>query len=158
VPSARALSNQQNLSQQLLISEFLEGEIRMKIEFDGADLKRRGNKFAARKVIVDGHEFASAAEARRYGELKLLQRAGVIKALGVHPMYPLTINGVTVGKFTADFAYFEASRKIVEDVKGLVTEAASLRMRVFMALYPEHELKIVTKGQVKPMKQRKVAA
>lgn len=116
------------------------------------------NKFSARKVTLDGFEFASAAEAKRYGELKLLQRAGEIKALGVHPAYPLIINGTPVGKFTADFAYFEGGRKIVEDVKGIVTEAASLRMRVFMALYPEHELRVITKGQSKPFKQRKVAA
>jgi len=130
----------------------------LKIEIHGGDLKQSGNKFSARKVIIDGYEFASAAEARRYGELKLLQRAGVIKALGVHPVYPLNVRGVTVGKFTADFAYFDGGRKIVEDVKGVVTEAASLRMRVFMALYPEHELKVVQKGQSKAFKQRKFAA
>ena len=116
------------------------------------------NKFSARKVVLDGFEFDSAAEAKRYGELKLLQRAGVIKALGVHPKYPLTIRGVTIGVFTADFAYFEGGRKVCEDVKGVVTEAASLRMRVFAALYPEHELKVVQKGQPKAFKQRKVAA
>ncbi len=31
------------------------------------------NKFSARRVSIDGHEFASAAEARRYGELKFLE-------------------------------------------------------------------------------------
>lgn len=118
----------------------------------------KGNKFSARKTMIDGFEFASAAEARRYGELKLLQRAGLIKALGVHPIYPLTIHGVTVGKFTADFAYYEGGRKVCEDVKGVVTEAASLRMRVFMACYPDYELKVIQKGKSKPMRQRKVAA
>lgn len=116
------------------------------------------NKFSARKVTIDGHDFASSAEGRRYSELKLLERAHEIKALGVHPVYPLVVNGVTIGKFTADFAYFEGGRKIVEDVKGLVTEAASLRMRVFKALYPDHELKVIQNGQAKAFKQRKVAA
>ncbi|CAB4199202.1 Protein of unknown function DUF1064 [uncultured Caudovirales phage] len=116
------------------------------------------NKFSAKRVMLDGHEFASLAEAKRYSELKLLERAHEIKALGVHPVYPLSVNGVTIGKFTADFAYFEAGRKIVEDVKGVVTEAASLRMRIFKALYPDHELKVITKGQAKTFKQRKVAA
>lgn len=126
----------------------------MKIETDMAG----ANKFSARKVTLDGFEFASAAEAKRYGDLKLMQRAGLIRGLGVHPGYPLVINGVTVGKFTADFAYFEGGQKVVEDVKGVVTEAASLRMRIFMALYPEHELRVVKKGQAKLFKQRKVAA
>ncbi len=116
------------------------------------------NKFSAVRQTIDGHDFASGAEAKRYGELKWLERAKDIKALAVHPVYPLTVNGVTVGKFTADFAYFEGGRKIVEDVKGLVTPEASLRMRVFMALYPDHELRLVKKGVSSPFKQRKVAA
>lgn len=116
------------------------------------------NKFSALKQTIDGHEFASGAEAKRYGELKWLERAKDIKALAVHPVYPLTVNGVTIGKFTADFAYFCGGRKIVEDVKGMITEAASLRMRIFMALYPDHELRVVQKGQAKSVKQRKVAA
>ncbi len=116
------------------------------------------NKFSARKVSIDGHEFASVAEGKRYGELKLLERAREIRALGVHPRYPLTINGVTIGFYTADFAFFEGGRKIVEDVKGTVTEAASLRMRLFKALYPDHELRTVKRGQVSVVKQRKVAA
>lgn len=116
------------------------------------------NKFSARRVTLDGHEFASVAESRRYADLKLLERAREIKALGVHPVYPLVVNGVTIGKFTADFAYFEGGRKIVEDVKGLVTKDASLRMRIFKALYPDHELKVIQNGQAKLFKQRKVAA
>jgi hypothetical protein len=125
----------------------------------GTDIGRVGaNKFGARKVTLDGFEFASVAESRRYADLKLLERAREIKALGVHPVYPLVVNGVTIGKFTADFAYFEGGRKIVEDVKGLVTKDASLRMRIFKALYPDHELKVIQNGQAKLFKQRKVAA
>jgi hypothetical protein len=114
-------------------------------------------KFGARKVEIDGHTFASAAEAGRYGQLKLLERAREIKALGIHPAYPLRVNGVLIGTYTADFAYFEGGRQIVEDVKGMVTAEASLRMRVFMACYPGHELRIVDrKGGWEKFKQRSV--
>lgn len=116
------------------------------------------SKFGARKVELDGHTFASKAEADRYAQLKWLERARDIKALAVHPVFFLVVNGVTVGKFTADFMYHEGGRKVVEDVKGLVTPEASLRMRVFMALYPDHELRVVKKGVPTQFKQRKVAA
>jgi hypothetical protein len=115
-------------------------------------------KFGARKVELDGHTFASAAEAARYSQLKLLERAREIKALGVHPAYPLSVNGVLIGKYTADFVYYEGGRQIVEDVKGLVTAESSLRMRVFMACYPTHELRIVDrKGGWEKFKQRAVS-
>ena len=116
------------------------------------------SKFGARKVTVGGIEFASQAEANRFNQLKLLERAREIKALGVHPSYPLVVNGVTIGKYTADFCYFEGGRQITEDVKGVVTPEASLRMRVFMALHPSHELRIVDrKGGWEKFKQRAVS-
>ena len=116
-------------------------------------------KFGARKVTLDGIEFASQAEANRFSQLKLLERAREIKALGVHPSWPLVVNNVAIGRYTADFVYFEGGRQIVEDVKGIVTPEASLRMRVFMALYPTHELRIVDrKGSWERFKQRAVTA
>lgn len=116
------------------------------------------SKFGARKVTIDGIAFASQAEGNRYSQLKLLERAREIKALGVHPRYPLKVNGVVIGVYTADFAYFEGGRQIVEDVKGMVTPEASLRMRVFMALFPTHELRIVdSKGGWEKFKQRAVS-
>lgn len=117
------------------------------------------SKFGARKITFDGIDFASQAEANRYSQLKLLERAREIKALDVHPKYPLKVNGVLIGVYTADFTYFEGGQQIVEDVKGIVTSEASLRMRVFMALYPSHELRIVDrKGGWERFKQRAVTA
>lgn len=115
-------------------------------------------KFNARKVTIDGIDFASQAEAKRYGELKWLERAGDIKALTCHPKFPLTINGVTIGHYTGDFLYFSGGRKTLEDVKGKVTAEASLRLRVFKALHPEIAIHIHRRGENKPLKQRKVAA
>lgn len=115
-------------------------------------------KFGARKVTLDGIDFASQAEANRYSQLKLLERARDIKALAVHPKFPLHVNGVLIGVYTADFLYYEGGRQIVEDVKGVITPEASLRMRVFMAIYHKHELRIVDrKGGWEKFKQRAVA-
>lgn len=116
---------------------------------------KRTNKFGAKKTEVDGIVFASKAEAERYGTLKLLERARQVRAVSVQPEFPLRINGVLVGFYKADFSYFEGGRQIVDDVKGMITEAASLRMRVFMACYPNAELRIVDgQGRAKKFKQR----
>lgn len=115
------------------------------------------NKFSARTVEIDGIKYPSKAEANRHQQLKLMERARAILALAHQPKFPLVVNGVTVGVYTPDFIYFDAGRTICEDVKGIVTEAASLRMRLFMALYPNHELRIVdAKGNSKRFTQRAV--
>ena len=115
------------------------------------------NKFSARSIEIDGIKYPSKAEASRHQQLKLMERARAIRALAHQPKFPLVVGGVTVGVYTADFVYFDAGRQIVEDVKGIVTEAASLRMRLFMALYPNHELRIVdAKGNSKRFTQRAV--
>jgi hypothetical protein len=116
------------------------------------------NKFKAKRVVVDGVTYPSKGEADHHQKLKWLERARSIQALAYQPKYPLKINGVVIGNYTADFAYFEGGRDIVEDFKGgEIREADSLRMRVFMALYPTKELRIVdAKGNSKPFKQRAV--
>ena len=96
------------------------------------------NKFGAVKTEIDGITFASKAESRRYAELKLLARAGVIRNLETQPVFPITINGVTVAKYVADFVYFEGEERRVEDVKSPATRTAVYRLkkRIVEALYP----------------------
>jgi hypothetical protein len=48
-------------------------------------------------VEADGLKFASKKEARRYADLKLLQRAGEVRSFAVHPWYPLLVDGQIVG-------------------------------------------------------------
>lgn len=83
------------------------------------------NKYNAKKTIVDGISFDSAKEAKRYGELKILQRAGKISDLKLQEKFVLIpaqrINGKIVERecsYIADFTYTENGRKVVEDVKG----------------------------------------
>jgi Protein of unknown function (DUF1064) len=78
-----------------------------------------GNKYGAVRVQVDGHTFDSKAEACRYGELVLMQKAGEISGLEVHPSYPITINKIEVCKVILDFSYVtRAGAAILEDTKG----------------------------------------
>ena len=82
-------------------------------------------KYNARKTIVDGITFDSKAEAARYQELKLMERAGEIWDLKVHPRFELQPSFFAHGRrqraiyYVADFQYcIEPGAVIVEDVKG----------------------------------------
>ena len=94
------------------------------------------SKYHAKKVVRGGKTFDSAKEARRFGELSLLQRAGEISDLRTQVKYvlipaqrePDTVGkrgGVIKGKmlerecsYVADFVYTQNGVEIVEDVKG----------------------------------------
>lgn len=98
-------------------------------------MRTRANKYGAKPTEVDGIKFASKAEAKRYIELKLLERAGKISALRIHVEYPLVVNGQKVGKYTCDSEYVEGDVLVTEDVKGRAARDWPLRKRVFAALY-----------------------
>lgn len=80
-------------------------------------------KYRNKKVQVDMYVFDSIAEAKRYKELKLLERAGKISNFKLQPHFLLQEsfrkNGKTYRKveYIADFKYIENGRMIVEDVK-----------------------------------------
>lgn len=98
-------------------------------------MRARANKYGAKPTEVDGIKFASKAEAKRYGELKLLERAGHIRDLKLHVEYPLIVNGEKVGKYTCDSEYIEGGELVTEDVKGRAVRDWPLRKRLFAALY-----------------------
>ena len=94
----------------------------------------RRAKYGNRKVEVDGHTFDSAAEAKRYGELKLLVRAREISKLELQPKFDLFGSGLTkVCSYRADFGYTEIAtgRRVTEDVKGMKTPVYRLKAKLF---------------------------
>ncbi len=106
------------------------------------------SKYNARRTEVDGIAFDSKAEAARYVELRLLERAGAIRDLRVHPRYEILPRegGERARHYTPDFEYREGGRVVCEDVKGgraTMTDAARLRMSLFRRRYPAIELRIV---------------
>lgn len=100
--------------------------------------RRSPNKFSAVRTVVDGIKFDSKMEARRYSELKLLERAGVIKGLRPHPRFALLVNHELIGHYTPDSSYIEGKTYTVEDVKSRPTRTTDyvLRSKLFRALYP----------------------
>ena len=78
------------------------------------------NKYNAVKTVVDGITFDSKKEARRYSELLLLEKAGEIANIMVHPFFNLHVEGVKIGKYELDFGCYDqkTDEMIYEDVKG----------------------------------------
>ena len=78
-------------------------------------------KYRNVRTHVDGMAFDSSKEARRYSELRLLERAGEISDLECQPVFLIEINGARVCKVVPDFSYQENGKRVVEDVKSPIT-------------------------------------
>lgn len=101
---------------------------------------------------IDGLFFDSLAEMDRYLELKILQRAGKISGLSYQPCFeiiPKTKRVKRARVYTADFAYIENEKTIVEDVKGFITTDYKLRRDLFLNLYTEVVFREIHRGIVK---------
>ena len=111
-------------------------------------MAQRENKYHNVKITVDGIRFDSKAEATRYSELKILEKAGVIRDLHLQPVFELIPAFEKNGKkhrrrvYRADFSYFdtEKGKTIIEDVKGLKTELYKYKKEHFEYLYPHLEI------------------
>lgn len=76
-----------------------------------------GNKYHAVQTEVDGIRFDSKAEAARWSELRLAERAGAITQLE-RQVKLLLPTGIT---WRIDFTYVEDGMQVYEDVKGKIT-------------------------------------
>ena len=85
---------------------------------------RRGNKFGAVATFVEGIRFDSKTEAGRWHTLRMMAMVGEILDLERQVVFPLLVNGVTIGRYIADFVYTETNsgQRVIEDVKGHQTE------------------------------------
>ncbi len=103
---------------------------------------KKERKYKNKKVTVDGYEFDSLAEARRYEQLKLMEQAGAISDLRLQPRYELQ-RGFTdfEGKhqraivYVADFAYTDNGLRVVEDCKGAITKEYAIKKKLFLFKY-----------------------
>lgn len=100
-------------------------------------------KYGNRRTQRNGMTFDSAAEARRYAELILLERAGHISALEVQPRYELVpkTRDERAVYYRADFRYIEGGAVIVEDVKGAKTRDYILKRKLLKWRYPDVEFR-----------------
>ena len=119
------------------------------------------SKYGNQKTMVDGFLFDSKREAARYQELKLLQAAGKIFCLVLHPKFELVpkTNKRRAVTYTADFRYKEpywssadgmgprqVYRDVVEDVKSTATaknKAYIVKRNLFEYQNPDIEFREV---------------
>lgn len=101
-------------------------------------------KYHAKKTEVDGILFDSTKEARRYVELKALERAGEISNLQRQVRYELIPSqkgedGKVIERacsYLADFVYVDADGKtVVEDTKGIRTSAYIIKRKLMLQRY-----------------------
>ncbi len=100
-------------------------------------------KYRNVKTTVDGHTFDSKAEAARWQDLKLLERGGHIRGLERQVSFELAKSVKFAGakraqpalRLIVDFAYWEGRDRILEDVKGVVTTAFTIKRHVLKDLY-----------------------
>ena len=117
-------------------------------------LKKKGNKYHNSAVIVDGISFQSRKEARRWCELKIMDRAGMIHGLTRQKKFvliPAQREPDTVGKrggrkkgklierecaYYSDFAYYDKDgNEVVEDVKSPATRTKDYILKRKMMMY-----------------------
>ena len=97
-------------------------------------------KYGSRKDTRGELRFDSKKEARRYDELMVMLRAGIISDLRLQPQFTLQESYVTETgeriraiRYTADFSYKFGGKLVVEDVKSKPTRTKEyLRNRKFM--------------------------
>lgn len=95
------------------------------------------SKYHAVKTMVNGIRFDSRKEAHRYQELLLLEKAGEISALRLQVSYELIPKqkGERACIYKADFVYEDHGETIVEDVKGVRTDAYKIKRKLMLWRY-----------------------
>lgn len=101
--------------------------------------KKRGNKFGAKRTVVDGIAFDSQREAAYYAELKIREKAGEVCDVELQPPFPLEAGkvGEVIGVYKADFRFWdnEQNRRRVIDVKGVLTRETRRSIKHVRAQY-----------------------
>jgi hypothetical protein len=104
-------------------------------------------KYGNHKTVVNNITFDSKAEARRYGELLLLEKAGHIQQLQLQVpfvlwpgvKFPGAARATPACKYIADFVYLEPSgnglRTVIEDLKGFRTAVYKIKKHALKALH-----------------------
>ena len=101
---------------------------------------RRPNKYFAKKTVAMGLKFDSRWEAERWGQLKAMERAGIVTQLERQIKYELCVNDVKICSYIADFRYLLEEENglfklVVEDAKGVLTPEFKLKKKMMKAIH-----------------------
>lgn len=108
--------------------------------------KFQKSKYGNKKIVVDGIERDSIAESNRLEQLKLLQRAGVIKNLKYQVKYELLpkqqgdYRNERPVTYIADYVYDVVMpdgsfRQVVEDCKGHKTKDYIIKRKLMLFIH-----------------------
>lgn len=88
-------------------------------------------------TIINGEKFDSRGEARRWQDLRLMEKAGEITNLTRQVKYDMVVNGVKICTFVPDFEYTKGGQLVTEDFKSKATMTPTFRLKakLFKALY-----------------------
>jgi len=102
-------------------------------QFRTLSAKPKRSKFGAVRTTVDGITFASKLEAARWGQLKLLERAGEIRQLRRQVRHQLIgYTGEPVCAYVSDFDYVTRfGLPVTEDTKGVITPVFRIKSKLF---------------------------
>lgn len=99
----------------------------------------------AKRTKVDGFSFDSRGEAKRYLDLRNLERAGFVRYIEVHPKLALVVNGKKIGRgyLKLDYRYEERETlagpadwvEVWEDYKAVDTRESKLRRALAEAIH-----------------------
>ena len=99
------------------------------------EFQKAPSKWRNVRTTVDGIQFASQREARRYAELKIELRAGEITDLKLQKRFALRVNGIHVCDYVADFVYHRKGIRVVEDAKGKATDVYRIKRALMRAIH-----------------------
>lgn len=104
-------------------------------QYRALSTKPKRSKFGAVRTTVDGITFASKLEAARWGQLKLLERAGEIRDLRRQVRHELVgYGGKKVCPYISDFDYVtKPGLPVTEDAKGVITPVFRIKAKLFAA-------------------------
>ena len=96
----------------------------------------RSSKYNATKIIIDGIKFDSKKEGKYYRELKAMKASGKILDFALQFVFQVTINGISICKYRADFkVFYPDNRAEIWDVKGFKTPDYRLKKKMVEAQY-----------------------
>jgi len=92
----------------------------------------------------NGVVYDSKAEALYAFKLDGLMAAGKIKAWDRQTVFPLKVDGQLICKFVVDFVVKEADgSNVIHEIKGWETPEYKLKLKLFKALYPNADYRVV---------------
>jgi hypothetical protein len=114
----------------------LQSQISAPLDVHGQELvDQRRSKYRNVPVTVDGYQFDSKLEAKRFKELELLQKGGAITKLEFHKHWDLHVGGIKLGYYESDFSYEEDGKTVIEDTKGVRTPIFAWKRKHVLAEY-----------------------